>query len=293
MPGPLRDSLEEFARAFVAGARLDFDGTRVALRSDGAGDPPSRSPFTLRFAGRVPAGAATVRFRDDAEIGWFLVEVRNEGVDAPTRQWIDVRTDSKPFSIANPPPAPSIGDIAVQYLTLGFRHIVPEGADHILFVLGLFLLSTRWKPLLAQVTAFTLAHSITLGLAMFGVVSLPSSVVEPAIAASIVYVAVENVLSRDLHRGRIAIVFLFGLLHGLGFASVLRDLGLPRGSFLPALVSFNLGVELGQLTVLAGALLAVGAWFGKRSWYRARVVVPASLAIAAVALYWTVERVMG
>ena len=112
------------------------------------------------------------------------------------------------------------------------HHILPKGLDHILFVLGIFLLSPRWKTMLLQVTAFTVAHSITLGLSIYGIVSLPSRIVEPLIALSIAYVAIENLLTRELKPWRLALVFMFGLLHGLGFAGVLRELGLPREEFL-------------------------------------------------------------
>src|SRR4029079_8833730 len=181
--------------------------------------------------------------------------------------------------------------VARQYLALGFTHILPRGLDHVLFVLGIFFFATRLKPVLAQVTAFTLAHSITLGLSIYGIFSLPSSIVEPLIALSIVYVAVENVLRPRLTPWRVAVVFCFGLLHGLGFAGALRELALPRSQFLLALVTFNVGVELGQLTVIALAFLLVASWARKESWYRARVVVPASVAIAAIGLFWTVQRV--
>ena len=139
-------------------------------------------------------------------------------------------------------------------------------------------------------TAFTIAHSITLALTMYGIVSLPSRVVEPLIALSIAYVAIENLVTSELKPWRLALVFVFGLLHGMGFAGVLSDLGLPRGEFLTALLSFNLGVEAGQLTVIAIAALCV-VWYRHRPWYHRRVVVPASLAIAAIGVYWTVTRV--
>ena len=180
-----------------------------------------------------------------------------------------------------------------DYTVLGYTHILPKGLDHILFVLGIFLLSAHWRPLLYQVTAFTVAHSITLGLSLYGLISLPASVVEPLIALSIVYVAVENIVSGELKPWRVWIVFGFGLLHGLGFAGVLKELGLPAGEFLPALIAFNVGVELGQLTVIGAALLTVGFWFSRRPWYRNRVVVPASALIALVGAYWTIARVLG
>jgi len=128
-------------------------------------------------------------------------------------------------------------EVAVRYFSLGFSHILPKGLDHILFVVGLFLLSTRWRSVLLQVSTFTLAHSITLGLTIDGIVSLPARVVEPMIALSIAYVAIENLVTTELKTWRLALVFSFGLLHGMGFASVLRDLGLPRSNFLAALVT--------------------------------------------------------
>ena len=292
-PGPLRTSRETLRREFIEKARIAFDGVpRELVETDEskATALPDWPAFILKFSGRIPAEAKGVTFRQDAAIGWYLVQVINEGIEGSASQWLDVGKESKPFAIAAPPPAPTLGSTVAQYVVLGYQHIVPKGLDHILFVLGLFLMSTRWRALLAQVTAFTVAHSITLGLAIYGALSLPSTVVEPLIAASIVYVAIENVLAKELHKSRIVVVFCFGLLHGLGFAGVLRELGLPRSQFLPALLSFNLGVELGQLSVIALAFLAIG-WLGSRPWYRRRIVIPGSLAIAAVGLYWTIQRI--
>ena len=172
----------------------------------------------------------------------------------------------------------------------GVEHIIPKGIDHILFVLGLFFSSLFFRPLLWQVTAFTLAHTITLAMAVLGVVTIPGEIVEPLIALSIVWVAVENCLFKKTTKWRPAIVFGFGLLHGLGFASVLSAYGLPKANFVPALLAFNIGVEIGQLLVLLGA--AVLFWLTrKKFWYRKRVQIPASLTIATVGFYWFVERV--
>src|SRR6185295_3052357 len=183
--------------------------------------------------------------------------------------------------------------IVRQYLWLGYTHILPKGLDHILFVLGIFLLSPRLKTMLLQVTAFTIAHSITLGLSMYGIVSLPPRVVEPLIALSIAYVAIENLVTSELKPWRLALVFAFGLLHGMGFAGVLKELGLPRSEFVTALISFNAGVEAGQLAVIASAFLLIGLPFRHRPWYRGRIVVPASSAIAAVGAWWAIQRTLG
>lgn len=180
---------------------------------------------------------------------------------------------------------------AIQYLFLGYEHILPEGLDHILFVLGLFFLSSRFKSLLWQVTAFTVAHSVTLALSIFQVISISAAIVEPLIALSIVYVAVENLFTTELKLWRPLVVFGFGLIHGLGFAGVLTELGLPQRQFLSALVSFNIGVELGQLSVIVLAYMVVG-WFRSQTWYRTYFSMPASCGIALVASFWTVERIL-
>jgi len=174
---------------------------------------------------------------------------------------------------------------------LGFEHIVPKGIDHILFVLGLFLLSVKARPLLLQVTAFTLAHSITLGLTIYGVISLSPSVVEPLIALSIAYVGIENIFVKELKTWRVIIVFLFGLLHGMGFAGVLSELGLPESDFATALVFFNVGVEAGQLSVIAVSFMLVFWLLKNQQLYRQWVVIPVSALISLVGLFWTYERI--
>lgn len=181
---------------------------------------------------------------------------------------------------------------AWKYLILGYEHILPLGLDHILFVLGLFLLNQTRGVLLLQVSLFTLAHSITLALAATGIFALPGKIVEPLIAASIAFVAIENILTRRLHAWRLAVVFLFGLVHGMGFAGVLEELGLPKNDFALSLISFNVGVELGQLTVIVLAVLAT-CFFCRRTWYRSAIVIPASALITCIGLYWTVARIAG
>lgn len=179
----------------------------------------------------------------------------------------------------------------VSYLRQGFVHVVPQGKDHILFVLGLFLLSRAWKPLLSQVTTFTLAHSVTLALATVGVVKVPASIVEPVIAASIAFVAVENIVRPRYTHWRLLVVFVFGLIHGLGFAGALSDLDLPKGSLAAGLVGFNVGVEGGQLTVIATAFLGT-FWLRDATLYRRWIVIPGSVAIALLGVLWTVQRVV-
>lgn len=184
----------------------------------------------------------------------------------------------------------SKGDAAILYAQLGFTHIIPLGFDHILFILSLFLLSPKLKPVLWQATAFTVAHSITLGLAMFKVITPQPAIVEPIIAISIMYVALENIFSPRLKKTRIGIVFIFGLVHGMGFANALNTLGLPQESYLISLVMFNMGVEIGQLAVIVLAFILFGKWFGNKPYYRKCIVIPLSVLITLMAGYWTLER---
>jgi len=249
---------------------------------------PENALATYRLTGAMPRDATRLRWLYGLVADPYPLEIRQPDRSS-TVEWIEGTNWSDVIDLSNSFTRPTHLEIVRQYLSLGYTHILPTGLDHILFVLGIFLLSPRWKTMLLQVTAFTIAHSITLGLSIYGIVSLPSRIVEPLIALSIAYVAIENLLTRELKPWRLALVFMFGLLHGLGFAGVLRELGLPREEFLTALLTFNLGVEAGQLTVIGAALLVVAPVM-KKGWYRRRVVIPASIAIATVGLYWTIAR---
>ena len=271
----------------VEGQRLTPGIVAVDVPAPGDLDLPRESILTV--GADLPPGEAGVRLGLAPGYGIFVPRQVGGGEDAyegflaggemtPPLPRAEVLTEGA-------------GAVFLRYIGAGFTHIVPLGLDHILFVLGLYFFATRVGPLLWQVSAFTVAHTITLALAATGVVSVPANVVEPLIAASIVYVGIENTLGRGNVRGRTALVFAFGLLHGLGFASVLGDYGIASGRFAVALVGFNIGVEVGQLAVIAGAFALTG-WFIARSWYRRAVAVPASLAIAAVGAYWVVERTL-
>ena len=187
------------------------------------------------------------------------------------------------------------------YITIGVGHILPGGLDHILFVMALCLASVRLSALVWQISAFTVAHTATLGLAAAGVFAPPANVVEPLIAATIALVAVENMVFSDMSRWRPIVVFGFGLVHGLGFAGFFGELGLPPGQFWSALLGFNLGVEVGQLSVVAAtaALLALArSYFGADDIggsrrYRRFVVLPVSAAIGVTGIWWVVQRSLG
>lgn len=176
------------------------------------------------------------------------------------------------------------------YIKLGIRHIVPEGLDHILFVVGLCLISTNIKTILWQATAFTVAHTITLALSMNGTIALPAALVEPVIALSIAFVAIENLVLAELKPWRIAVVFLFGLIHGMGFANALNETGLPPNRFYTSIIAFNVGVEIGQIAVIAAAFGLLIIPLRNKRWYKKAIVYPLSILIALIACYWTVQR---
>jgi hydrogenase/urease accessory protein HupE len=284
--------IAELEGVFAEWVWLMFDGERVATEPEYIPTPvPSEDETTLatmRIRGAVPAGATTFSWAYGLVADAYPMQIRARDGSVITH-WVGGPIESDRFEIAALTP-PSTWSVILSYLGLGYTHILPRGVDHILFVIGIYLLSTRLRPILAQVTAFTIAHTITLGLAIFGVISLSPRIVEPLIALSIAYVAVENVFTSELKPWRLGLVFGFGLLHGMGFAGVLSELGLPPSERVPALLSFNFGVEGGQLTVIAAMFLALG-WLRHREWYRQRTVLPISLAIAGIGLYWTVTRI--
>ena len=177
------------------------------------------------------------------------------------------------------------------FIKAGFEHIIPQGLDHILFVLGLFFSSLKFRSLIIQVTAFTLAHSITLALAAVGVVKLQLSLVEPLIFLSIVWVAIENTIFKQTTKWRPLVIFGFGLLHGLGFAALLTQYGLPKDNFISLLLAFNVGVELGQLAVLIMTFILVSAIF-RKSQNKNQLKIPASIIIGLVGLYWFIDSLI-
>jgi len=278
--------------AIAESARLVFDGVPArAAHTEIFRNADARPLARVRLTGRTPAGVSAVAFADPALTSYFVVKFKSEGQQAPViARWTDPGVTSSEHRLDRAVVPLSRWRIVALYLALGFTHILPRGLDHVLFVLGIFLLSVKMKPVLWQVSAFTVAHTITLALTIYGIVSLPSTVVEPLIALSIVYVAIENVFTAKLHAWRPVVVFCFGLLHGMGFAGVLSEIGLPRSEFVPALLSFNAGVECGQLAVILAAFLVIGLPLRNKPWYRRRIVIPGSLLIAAVGLYWAIER---
>lgn len=288
----IADRAPELLAGWNALPLLSVDGAAVALDSAAITVPKDVDPelpraSAWRLVADLPGRASQVQVTWPEGAGALVL--RQQGVAEPYTGYLAGGGTSPEITVSGGDAQNGL-ETFVGYVPVGFDHILPKGLDHILFVLGLFFLSTRLRPLVWQVSAFTLAHTVTLALGALGWVNVPGAIVEPLIAASIVYVAVENIFHSGLNRWRPLVIFGFGLLHGLGFASVLGEFGLPAGQFVPALIGFNIGVELGQLTVIAIAFVLVG-WVMKRDWYRRAIAVPASCVIAAVGAYWFVERV--
>lgn len=300
-PSALAAAKETAREAVLADIRISFDGVPVAFTVDfphhgtpaaEEADPPTVFGTVARLRGLVPGGAREVEFQAAARYKTVSLQVVAPRRSEPFAALVEPGRKNPGFPLTGSEAAGAGSGVFLTYLRLGFTHIVPKGLDHILFVVGLFLLSVRWSALLYQITAFTLAHSVTLALSMQGVVSLPGRFVETLIAISIAWVAVENIATSKLMPWRVAVVFAFGLLHGLGFASVLGELGMPEGRFLAALLAFNIGVEVGQLGVVATAF-AITARFRQLAGYRRWVVLPCSAAIGATGLWWAVARGLG
>jgi hypothetical protein len=228
---------------------------------------------------------------------WAVVSTE-QGKDRPETMLVAANVDL----VIDVGAAPSATSGFLALSKLGIEHIL-TGYDHLVFLFGLILLGGRTRSLVAALTAFTLAHSISLALAVLGVWAPSPAIVEPAIALSIAYVGVENLwmLRRtapddaradDAARGRWRITFPFGLVHGFGFAGALAEIGLPRARVPGALVAFNLGVELGQLAVLA-VVLPLLLWARRHAFVRGRATTAANVVIVIAGVIWFVDRVRG
>jgi hypothetical protein len=313
----LADAFAYGRKRFAASFQIFADGAPLPFEIIGAPDLGAVNQWKAEHSGRalpcklhfvvtaqLPAGARGMSVRFPQILADVVLSVDRPGVEpvyfplAPGENapGIDVGmvgagSGTEKSAARMDRPAVSGLGVAWRYLKLGFFHIIPEGTDHALFVLGLFLLTPRVKPLLWQITAFTIAHSTTLTLATLDLVRIPSGVVEPTIALTIAFIGIENLFATRVRYWRSAVAFLFGLVHGLGFASGLMEVGLPTGQLASALIAFNVGVECGHVTILCSAFLLLG-WWREKPWFRKRVAIPLSLIIAAVALFWMVQRIM-
>lgn len=184
----------------------------------------------------------------------------------------------------------AIFETVFHYILIGFTHVLPFGYDHILFIISLYFFNVSSKSIFFQCTVFTLAHSFTLVLASYGFITISRSLIEPLIAVTILITSLENILHNSVNAWRLSIVFLFGLLHGLGFANALQLLGINQANFKISLLAFNIGVEMGQIAVVFMVYFLLVKWFKNKIWFKERVVYPISSVIGCIALYWTIIR---
>lgn len=296
-PAELEAALRAAWPGIAEGIALESGGVPLtpelgAVTVPEAGDVELRRDSVIAVSAALPEGDAPVTLGWADSLGALIVRQVDEGAAYEVFLTGGSETDPMPRTgVAEQ----TLAQVVERYVVSGFIHVIPDGLDHILFVLGLYFFALAWRPLIWQITAFTVAHTLTLALATTGVIVIPGEwmwLVETIIAASIAYVAVENILGgrkQEIGWTRIGIVFGFGLVHGLGFASVLSEFGL--GADLAAsLASFAVGLEIGHLTVIAVAFLLFGLPFGSRPWYRSAIVIPGSLVIAAIGVYWVLNR---
>lgn len=298
-------TIADYRRGFAAlcgeiGRHLDasFDGTpegvapTCTVDDEVSGPDPSLASLgvTVRFDGSIPAGAKRFTWQYGLTYATYTLTIASSDGRADETMLLEGSEISR-AAYLDRVAAPRVRTgVVARYFALGFTHVLPRGLGHVLFVLGLFLLNRRLPALVWQLGAFSLAHSIAFGLTFYGAIAFPSSWLEPLMALSIVYVAVGNIVTSELKRWRIALVFGCGLLHGVWFAGALNQIPVPPSDLLLGLGSIAAGAQAAQLALLLAASATVGTWTDGRDGYRRVVAVPASALIAAVGLLWAVER---
>lgn len=278
--------LASSAAALRGGVTLSANGKPCELTPVTAAIAPGDAAL-FDFAGTCPLGKL-----DGIALPWLdAVGAEHRAIVRVTDLSTDKPLGEALLTLERPSASLDVileGTSAITFLPIGIEHIL-IGADHLLFLFGLVLLRARRRDILTIVTAFTVAHSITLSAAVLGWMSLSSTLVEAVIALSVAFIGVENLLSPDMKK-RWRITFLFGLVHGFGFAGVLGEIGLPQDATFSALLLFNVGVEIGQLLVLA-LVLPLLALARRWSGYEKKAIPAVSAVIIVVGLFWFFERV--
>ena len=245
----------------------------------------------LEIGTRLPAISEDISVEWPPSRGALLIRQMGEGSDAAYADYLANGGTSNSFAL-DLGATPAAGEVIRTYVHSGIIHIIPAGLDHILFVIGLLAYNLSGRALIWQVSLFTVAHTLTLGLASVGWVTVSGDIVEPLIALSIAWIGIENMRKTPsgLRPSRALVVFGFGLLHGLGFASVLSDFGLPTSAFIIGLISFNIGVEIGQLLIVLPVFFALKAMKLTQNRFQRGFQLPVSIAISAVGLFWVAKR---
>ena len=246
----------------------------------------------LTLASRLPQAHEAITVQWQPSMGALLIRQMGPGSDPEYSDYLPTGGASQAFALHHAQPAP-LTSVIGKYVHSGIIHIIPAGLDHILFVLGLLAFGLSGRGLVFQVSLFTVAHTMTLAAASLGLVTIPGSIVEPLIALSIAWIGIENIFKRSARvaLSRSVVVFAFGLLHGLGFASVLADFGLPQSAYVVGLLSFNVGVEIGQLAIVVPIFFLLKAFRITPPQFRRGFQIPVSALISAVGVFWFLERV--
>ena len=292
--GEATRDLRDFAAAVTRHVAVEADGAACAgVPAEIRPPSPGRASIevVVLYACAAPIRTLSIRDGIDAVLGIDHHTIADIQWSGGAKQVV-FEKEHRLVSIAitgNAPPEHRAASTFVSYLGLGVEHIL-LGFDHVLFVIALILRGGRLLSLIAIVTAFTVAHSITLALSVLGLVTLPSQIVEPVIALSIAYVAFENLTTKSMVSRRWAVSFLFGLVHGFGFAGALAEVGLPASGLAAALVGFNIGVEAGQALIVS-LLLPLLIWLQRFPW-EPRLIKISSTAIMAVGLALLTERAL-
>ncbi len=288
-----KNVLEKMAADFLT---VSLDGKPLALlEKTWTQDENANFQFDLNFSGSAGSVLKVVsKFIEILPPGHRQFVSFQEGSGpAMTEDLLDAANNifTVNLSPAETPVAAKKTTSFSEFFLLGVRHIL-TGYDHLLFLFALLIVCESFGSVVKIVTCFTLAHSLTLALATLNIVQIPSRIIEPMIAASIVYVGLENIFRHGRPKGRWLLTFAFGLVHGFGFASALREMEIAKaGSVLVPLVSFNLGVEVGQIAV-AAIILPVIWRLKKEPAFTPRWVPACSALVAAAGAFWFIQRVL-
>jgi hypothetical protein len=297
----LSAEFDRFSKKFVGGIWLTANQSSVLLNVESVTIPEpgyTKVPrtSTIKLSGNLPKSTDSLEWYYPARFSDNAVRLRQIYSDAEqwhwgAWQWLRNDQSSKPILLKQFQNRPSSFATFIAYIAIGFKHIIPKGGDHLLFIIGLFLAARHWKVLLIQVSVFTVAHTLTLALAAFGLFNISPRIIEPLIALTIALIGLEAMRNRTIGKFRLLIIFAFGLLHGLGFAAAMRAFDLSADLFISALIGFNVGVELAQILALLTAWILVAQWIPKIQ-YRRILVIPTSTLICLMGLTWFFQRVL-
>ncbi len=294
----LREQFKAFETEFLSYILLTINGrpqqlTLTSAKVDIVGYKKRPRKTLLTYSTQLRKWPRTLSWQYNKAYGDSALryQVYKEG-EYNWSQWRWLRNDatSGVIDINHPEPITTMQRM-LQFVSIGFDHVIPLGWDHILFIIGMALSSLMWRRLLLLVSVFTLAHTLTLGLAMLGIVAISGRIIEPLIAFSIAYVAIENLLSNQSIKRKSIIVFLFGLVHGLGFASMLKSFKMSSDNFLTTLISFNVGVELAQIVIVISVVSTLFFIKSLNLNYKKIVIIPTSIVISLIGIWWGIERI--